>query len=97
MNQITLRTGAALLFAAATLCATAASANPLALFSRPQAPSQAMAYAPTDDMPNDGEDESVELPTIHWMSSVIFSSERPTSRAWATGQPSASARGTRYT
>jgi lipoprotein-anchoring transpeptidase ErfK/SrfK len=66
MNQITLRTGAAMLFAAATLCTTAAVANPLALFSRPQAPSQALSYAPTyaptDDIPNDGEDEAVELP-----------------------------------
>lgn len=63
MNAISiLRTGAALLFAAATLSATAAAANPLSLFLRgPAAPPPVMAYAPSDDMPNEGE-EPHELP-----------------------------------
>src|SRR3712207_427570 len=66
MNTNILRTGAALLFAAATLSATAASANPLALlFGGAPAQSQALSYAPsapmTDDTINDGE-EPTELP-----------------------------------
>jgi lipoprotein-anchoring transpeptidase ErfK/SrfK len=66
MSQNTIRTGAALLIAAAALWSTAASANPLAvLFGGAAAPSQALAYAPstapTDDIINDGE-EPTELP-----------------------------------